>query len=45
MSGALCDLDGEKAEALNTPCTIPGAGSEWSFRFSPMVQIVRCQTA
>jgi hypothetical protein len=44
VSGALCGLDGEKAEALSTTCTIPGGGSQWSFWFSPMVQIARCQT-
>jgi hypothetical protein len=44
VSGALCDLDGKKAEALSTPCFIPGVGSERPFQFSPMVQIARCRT-
>jgi hypothetical protein len=42
VSGALCSLDGEKAEVLSTPCTIPDVGSERSFQFSPMVEIARC---
>jgi hypothetical protein len=42
---ALCSLDGEKAEALSTLRTIPSVGSERSFRFSPTVQIARCQIA
>jgi hypothetical protein len=34
MSGALCGLDGVKAEAPSTPCTIPGMGFEQSLQFS-----------
>jgi hypothetical protein len=34
VSGALCGLDGEKAEVLSMPRTIPSVGSEWSFWFS-----------
>jgi hypothetical protein len=37
VSGALCGLDGENAEAFSTPHTIPGVGSERSFQFSPSV--------
>jgi hypothetical protein len=44
LSGALCGLDSEKAEVLSTSPTIPGVGSEWSFWFSPIIQIARCQT-
>jgi hypothetical protein len=42
VSGALHGLDGEKAEALSMPCTIPGVGFERPFQFSPTVQKVRC---
>jgi hypothetical protein len=45
VSGVLCGLDGEEAEALSMPCTILSEGFKWSFQFSPMVQIVRCRTA
>jgi hypothetical protein len=29
----LCGLDGEKAEALSTPCTIPSVDFEWCSDF------------
>jgi hypothetical protein len=34
VSGALCSLDGKKAKAPNTSCTIPGVGFEWPLQFS-----------
>jgi hypothetical protein len=44
VGGALHGSDGEKAEALSTPCIIPGVGSEMSLQFSFMVQLARCRT-
>jgi hypothetical protein len=37
VSGALCGLDGEKAEAPSTPHTITGMGSERPLWFSSTV--------